>query len=152
MRKGNIERKRKKNRNEFIRNFRLKPEYVTDLMKRSDVSPILLRKHYITDTVKKPAPVKFTDEEYKEFLLDQLKKSVQLMNTNKSNIRMSFLYDPEVIEIHNESIEEKEGPTIQELKAQESSIATKTLRRQETRLIMQDVMKTYMDKKMEKRR
>ena len=108
--------------NEFTSKFNMRPDEVVELMRRSDASAAFLKKH---------PSVKMTDSEYREFLREELKKGAVSFNEMKSFIRASMFYDPEISDIHNESLEELNGPSLKELIAKESSESMKTLRQQE---------------------
>lgn len=80
---------------DFERKFGVKAEYLVGLMKRSDASAGFLAK----------PTIKMTDAEYKAFLLEELKKSAISLNEIKPYIKASVFYDPDITDIHNESIE-----------------------------------------------
>lgn len=104
----------------FERIFGLKAKKVVDIMRRSDVAGGFLRKPVI----------KMSDEEYKALLLEQLKQSAHSLNEMKPYIKASLFYDPDITDIHNESIEEGQGLSLKELMARDFAEARKTLLQQ----------------------
>lgn len=105
---------------EFKKNFNVSPSYIVELMHKSDV-----------ECFTRNPTVKITDEEHKTLLLEQLKKSAYLFNKIKPYNKASFFYEPEIIDIHNESLDDNTGPHIKELIAKETTKAGRELRSQE---------------------
>lgn len=117
-----LEEKRiKKIHEEFERKFNMTPNQVINLMQRSDASGKFLSK----------PTIKMTDAEYKAFLLEELRKSAMSLNEMKPFIKASMFYDPEISDIHNESLEDIKGPSLKEFIAKDSSESMKMLRQQE---------------------
>jgi len=101
---------------EFEINFKMSPSSVVNLMHKSDVAAG--RKS-----------VKMTDKEYEEFLLEERKISALKYYNNHSPL----FYDPEIVDIHNESLEYNGGQHIKQLIANETTKARRELRGQEKR-------------------
>jgi hypothetical protein len=76
------------------------------------------------------ANVKYTYDEHKMFLKEELKKSAVL--TQKTDKRPLF-YVPEIVDIHNESIFNKKGVTLKELMAEEIKNTEQDLKKQQNR-------------------
>jgi hypothetical protein len=78
---------------------------------------------------KKPN-VKHTYDEHKMFLKEELKKSAIL--TQKTG-KTPLFYQPEIVDIHNESITDKEGKTINEIVLEEKENDKNSLTKQTIR-------------------
>lgn len=76
---------------------------------------------------KKPN-IKLTNEEYKEFLVKELKKSA------KPNNGVPCFYEPEIIDIHNESIADRKGENLKSLIKHEQKIDSFLLDQKEKKL------------------
>ena len=72
----------------------------------------------------KKSNVTFTYEEYKQFLKEELKKSA------KANNSVPFFYEPEIIDIHNESLKDKTGLDLNKIILQELQDTKNTLVKQ----------------------
>lgn len=103
---------------EFEKNFNMSPSSVVNLMHKSDIAAAGL--HI-------PKSVKMTDKEYQEFLLEERRISA-LKYSHKDS---PLFYDPEIVDIHNESLEYNGGPHIIQLIANETTKAGRELRSQE---------------------
>ena len=98
-------RKKEKFHKSFVKNFNkiygVHPDHINEIIKRVEKS----NRGYIPNVV-------MTDGEYVEFLKRQLIESATL--THKSGKKPLF-YDPEIINIHNEAIEERPELSIKEI-------------------------------------
>lgn len=90
---------------EFIRNFGVSPSYVVNLMNRSN--DILSLRSIPT--------IKMGYDEHRGFLSEELKKNATEINKVKRYIKASLFYEPEIIDTHNEFLDDNKGPTLKEL-------------------------------------
>lgn len=115
-------KKAEANRKDFVKKFNVEPSKIVDIIRRNQFSIGLM---------KKSSNVKMTDEEYKFFLAEEIKKSAISINKMKPFIKASLFYEPEISDIHNESLEDNRGPSFNELVASETSKSGYILRSQE---------------------
>jgi len=107
----------------FIKAFNLQPSRVIEIMYRTDIAAQRL--------TMKPKTVKMTDEEYKSFLSNEIKNGAISLNEMKKYIKASLFYDPDITDIHNESLEDNNGPSLKELVGRDLSTARTSLIKQE---------------------
>lgn len=98
-------KKTKEFKKEFIRNFGISPSHVVNLINRTN--DILALRSIPT--------IKMSEDEYRVFLLEELKKNATEINKVKRYVKASLFYEPEIIDIHNESLSDNKGPTLKEL-------------------------------------
>lgn len=109
-------------RQKFERLVNQKAEHIRSLMLRSDKAGFKLTGMN---------PVKMTDEEYKQFLKDELRNGAISLNGLKQYISASMFFEPDIVDIHNESLSDHTGLPIHELKKATSQAAMDVLRYQE---------------------
>lgn len=107
----------------FIKSFNLQPNRIIEIMYRTDIAAQRL--------TMKPKTVKMTDEEYKAFLLEERRQSANSLNKMKQYIKASLFYEPEIIEIHNENLDNNKGPSLSQLVARDTTEATSSLTKQQ---------------------
>ena len=90
-------------KNQFIKSFNVKPVDIINLMSRVES-----KKSYMKPTIK------MGHDEYKEFLKNELKESAVKLNSHKPFILSSVLFEPKIVDEHNE-FRNEEAPTINEL-------------------------------------
>ncbi len=97
-------------RKQFKKDFGLDPNRVRSVMERSDITA---RGFYATHV-----NVLMTDEEHREFLKEQL--STNANKINQVTPKPIFFFEPEIIDIHNENLYGRVGPSIEKLKFDET--------------------------------
>jgi hypothetical protein len=95
---------------EFKKNFGVDADTVRLIMSKSEVLGNFLFHNKET--------TKMSNEEYDKFLKEQL--LINSREINELSQKPVFFYEPEIIEIHNENLYGKIGPSIKQLKAEET--------------------------------
>ena len=118
--KKDKERKLKSLQLEFKRAFGITTERVKELMLKSDtVNP---NGRTIT---------KMTNTQYKTFLNEELIKSARSSNEAKQYIKSSVFYEPEITDIHNESIADRKRMPLSEIIKKDIVDSNISLKKQE---------------------
>jgi hypothetical protein len=118
----------KKNERDFKKNV------IKSFEKQFHVHPDVIKEAIIANEKinwgKKPN-VKFTYDEYQIFLTEELKKSAILTQKTRKS---PFFYDPEIIDIHNESVIDKKGKPLNKIILEETENCENTLKKQNLKL------------------
>lgn len=98
----------------FTKNFGVDPDTLAETMSKVDTGGVY------NDAVK------LSPEDYRKLLAEELRESAKLYSMEKG----PMLYDPEMVNIHNEYLEENTGVDIQTLKVKDNKDAEKNLQNQ----------------------
>lgn len=122
----------KKEKHNFHKNV------IKSFEKQFGVHPDIVKEAIIANEKKywgKKPNVKFSHKEYELFLKEQLKKSA------KPNNGVPFFYEPEIIDIHNESIVDRKGKTLNKIILEEKDVDEILLKKQQNKLKLSEQKK-----------
>jgi ribosomal protein L23 len=84
--------------------------------------------------------IKMSEEKYEAYRQYQLKNSVNKYNVFRRCNYTTGLYEPVIVDIHNESVEGLDGPSLDEIKRADNNMTIKMLKEQASNLMSPNIV------------